>query len=123
MAKVRNRQPATKLLELAGRTKFTGRNVKIAIFLGEAFMHRTTRLFCLSAAVLLAPLLEINYSSRPVSADECYAVCKYKGKSGTTYVGISSSGCDSACDEAKNKCADQDDTPCEKIKCTATNCD
>ncbi len=58
----------------------------------------------------------------PVSHEECNAVCTYQGKSGRKYIGISSSDCDSACDDAFNKCSSDNDTPCTKIRCTATNC-
>jgi squalene cyclase len=60
--------------------------------------------------------------SRCVSGQDCYAVCTYQGASGSKYIGISSGGCDDACTAASNKCTNNNDAPCSKVKCTSTNC-
>ena len=81
-------------------------------------MASSIRIVCIAALLALT-----GPWTTPVSSDDCYAICKYKGASGDTYIGISDKDCSSACDEAKKKCTDGNDSPCTKIRCTATNCD
>ena len=81
-------------------------------------MARSIKIICMVAVLALTGAL-----AKPVSSSDCYAICKYKGASGDTYIGISDKDCGSACDEARKKCTDDNDSPCTKIKCTATNCD
>lgn len=81
-------------------------------------MRRSLNVVCIAMLVAFT----VGWAT-PVSTDDCYAVCTYKGNSGTKYIGISNEDCDSACDKASKKCTDNDDGPCTKIKCTATNCD
>lgn len=52
-------------------------------------------------------------------AAECNAICTYRNSSGTRFIGISSGGCDSACNEASSKCTG---SGCTKVSCSATNC-
>ena len=85
-------------------------------------MSRVSKLFWVGGILVLAGAGETRIQARHASSQECYAVCKYKGNSGATYMGVSSSNCDSACTEAENKCLKEKDAPCEKIRCTATNC-
>lgn len=89
-------------------------------------MHKNIKAFCITVLGTVV-ILTAGWLKRPeprfVSGDECYAVCTYEGTSKRRYIGISSGGCDSACDAAEKKCRDNKDSPCTKTKCTATDCD
>ena len=80
------------------------------------------RVLCVAGVLGLAAVAGITLEARRTCRGDCYAVCKYEGKSGSTYVGASAGGCDSACEAAEKKCSEKEDTPCQKIRCTATDC-
>ena len=77
---------------------------------------------CLGALVILSAGWFKPPRPSIVSRGECFAVCTYEGSSKRRYIGASSSDCSSACDAAEKKCRDSNDSPCTKIKCTATDC-
>lgn len=68
-------------------------------------------------AVLLASAAFV-FAPCAISA-ECFAICTYRNSSGARFMGISSSGCDSACSEASSKCTG---SGCTRVSCSATNC-
>jgi hypothetical protein len=87
-------------------------------------MHKNMKTYCLAGLVAVV-MLTSGWLKAPepnrVSTGECYAVCTYEGAK-RKYIGASSGGCDSACEAAEKKCRENRDTPCTKIRCTATDC-